>query len=167
MVERILAMMSDSDRPEDLTGWGTLTGAKFTCGSCTLVWTLVLVLAPPRAWATALAMAGCREETTVPVREETEGEEEEEKEGEEEEKEGEMVFLVAAVGPGVKRGAGGGGPNWEEEEERGREGREKEEEDWAPLVPAAVREEMAWEMAGPSWLMTSPTTCLSLICGAD
>jgi len=33
IVDRILEMMSDSDRPEDLEGWGTLTGAKFTCCS--------------------------------------------------------------------------------------------------------------------------------------
>lgn len=94
IVDRIREMMSDSDRPEDLEGWATWTGAKLTCCSCTLC----CPLDPARAWATALAMAGWREETTLPVREEVEGE---------------KLFLVAEVG--LKRGAWGAWENWEEE----------------------------------------------------
>merc|ERR1712033_56869 len=100
-------------------------------------------------------MKGRREETTEEVTEATEGEEEEEK-----------VFLLDPRDPekdldprereegedAVNRGV----DTIEEE----REGKEEEEEE-----PPRFKEDMASNMAGWSWVMTSPTTCLWLICG--
>ena len=110
----------------------------------------VFLLRPLRASATAVAMEGCRLDTTEEVTEDTEGEEEK------------LVRRVAGAGAEVRKAVGVDLKEVVAEREEVETGEEREEVEMAEEVreevEGPVREARASWMAGPSCARTSPTT---------